>query len=111
MRLFVNFFHTGYMPSGLNSNFLIHIPNVSEANYLDKFCHMLNFLFKIVTKIIDDRLALVASRILSPQQFGFTKRHNISDCIIAASECVNLLDKKGIVAIKIDIKKAFDSLR
>lgn len=64
-----HFFRTGYMPSGLISNFMISIPKVPKANSLDKFFHIVmeKFLFKIITKIIVDRLTLIASRILSPQ--------------------------------------------
>jgi len=52
-------------------------------------------------------------RIISPQQRGFVRDRNISDCIILASEVVNLLTKKqfgGNIAMKVDIRKAFDML-
>ena len=44
---------------------------------------------------------------------GFLKNHNISDCIAGASEGVNMLNKSyfgGNMSMKIDIKKAFDTL-
>ncbi|KAI9187392.1 hypothetical protein LWI28_027606 [Acer negundo] len=72
-----------------------------------------NFLFKISSKILADRLARVAARIISPQQFGFIRDQHIEDCIALASNCVNMLQKKfygGNLAIKIDIRKAFDIL-
>ena len=48
-----------------------------------------------------------------PNQYAFLKGRHISDCILLASECVNLLDNKcfgGNVAIKFDVAKAFDTL-
>jgi hypothetical protein len=55
----------------------------------------------------------VASRIISPQQRGFIPDRHIADCVIIASEAVNVLSKKsygGNIALKIDISKAFDTL-
>lgn len=72
-----------------------------------------NFLFKIITKILADRLSLIAPRIISDQQHAFIKGRHISNCLFQASECVNYLDKKcfgGNVGVKIDIRKAFDTL-
>ncbi|KAK3212808.1 hypothetical protein Dsin_017514 [Dipteronia sinensis] len=54
-----------------------------------------NFLFKVSSKILADR-----------------DRH-VEDCIALASDCVNVLHKKcygGNVAIKINTRKAFDTL-
>lgn len=72
-----------------------------------------NFQFKIVTKIVADRLAIITSRIISIEQRGFIRDRNIADCVILASEAINSLDKKqygGNLAIKVDISKAFDTL-
>ena len=74
---------------------------------------MSNFIFKVITKIIADRLSLLAPKLVSPSQFGFIKGRHIEDCIVAASECFNLLNYKcfgGIIALKVDIRKAFDSM-
>ncbi|KAK3188963.1 hypothetical protein Dsin_028524 [Dipteronia sinensis] len=60
-----------------------------------------------------DLLALVAARIVSPQLFGFIRDRHIKDCIALASDCVNVLHKsccEGNLAMRIDIRKAFDTL-
>ncbi|KAK3218439.1 hypothetical protein Dsin_012409 [Dipteronia sinensis] len=47
------------------------------------------------------------------QQFGFIRDRHVEDCIALASDCVNVLHKKcygGNVAMKINIRKAFDTL-
>ena len=72
-----------------------------------------NFNFNIISKILADRLALVAARIISPNQYGFVQGRQIQDCIGIASEAINMLSKKvirGNVAYKVDIHKAFDTL-
>ncbi|CAL0303089.1 unnamed protein product [Lupinus luteus] len=74
---------------------------------------MANFQFKIISKVLADRLALIVPRIISIQQRGFIKDRQINDCICLASEAINLLNHKvfgGNLAIKIDIKKAFDTI-
>jgi hypothetical protein len=60
-----------------------------------------------------DRLAVIAPKIVSEHQRGFIKDRHIYECVGIASEAINMLDKKsfgGNMAMKIDIKKAFDIL-
>ena len=74
---------------------------------------MSNFRFKIISKILADRLAFIAARIVSPNQNGITKGRHIKDCIGITLKAINILSKKllgGNVAFKIDISKAFDTL-
>ncbi|XP_055962061.1 uncharacterized protein LOC130015619 [Mercurialis annua] len=110
----VHFFLSGNITPGFNSSFMILIPKIENALTIDKFRPIIlsNFLFKIVTKMLASRLGSIASCIVSSNQFGFVKGRSIDDCISCASECVNLLDlnPKGNMAIKVDIRKAFDSM-
>ena len=110
-----SFFQSGYILPNINSSFVALIPKVQEADAITQFrpIAMANFSFKIITRILADRLGPIASRIILPNQFAFLKGRQISDCIFLASECVNLLDNKGRggnVAIKFDVAKAFDTL-
>ncbi|KAK3192976.1 hypothetical protein Dsin_024286 [Dipteronia sinensis] len=69
--------------------------------------------FSVITKIIADRLAEICSHIISPNQFCFIRGRHIKDCIAGASECFNVLNNGshgGHLALKIDIRKAFDSI-
>lgn len=45
-----------------------------------------NFRFKIIIKVLADHLAYVANMIVSLQQLGFIKGHQIESCIADASE-------------------------
>jgi len=109
------FFYTSVLIPNSNANILVLIPKVPGAASIGDFCPiaLANFQFKIVTKILAERLAVVCMRIISPQQRGFVCDRSISDCVILASEVINLLTKKqfgGNIAIKVDIRKAFDTL-
>lgn len=111
----LQFFAFGKIYRNLNSSFVALIPKMEGANSVTHFrpIAMANFCFKIITKIIADRLNPIANRVVSPQQSTFIKGRHISDCIGMVSETINILDKKsfgGNVAIKIDIVKAFDTI-
>jgi len=94
---------------------LVLIPKVTGAQVMGDFrpIALANFQFKIVTKILADKLSIITLRIISPEQRGFIHDRNISECIILASEAINMIDKRqfgGNVLLKVDIKKAFDTL-
>ncbi|KAK3229338.1 hypothetical protein Dsin_001219 [Dipteronia sinensis] len=97
---------------------ILRVPSFDEtpnAILVDQFRSIAlgNFLFKVITKIIADRLAEICSHIISPNQFGFIRGRQIGDCIVGASECFNVLNngsQGGHLALKIDIRKAFDSI-
>ncbi|XP_019425141.1 PREDICTED: uncharacterized protein LOC109334024 [Lupinus angustifolius] len=109
------FFTHGWILTNLNSNSVVLIPKTEGADKLEDFrpITLANFQFKIITKVLADRLASIATKIISPQQRGFIKERKIQDCICIASEAINLLEHKafgGNLAIKLDIKKAFDTM-
>ena len=91
------------------------IPKIPEVDTITQFrpIAMANFIFKIITRILADRLSPIASRIILPNQFAFLEGRQISDCILLTSECVNLMENScvdGNIAIKLDVAKAFDTL-
>ncbi|XP_019432708.1 PREDICTED: uncharacterized protein LOC109339679 [Lupinus angustifolius] len=114
-RATLQFFTQDYILPNLNSNNVVLIPKLIGADKIEDFrpIVMTNFQFKIISKVLADRLATIAPKIVSIQQRGFVKDRQINDCICLASEAINLLDHKvfgGNLAIKIDIKKAFNTI-
>lgn len=100
--------------TSLNSNVVVLIPKHSDADRIEHFRPMAlaNVHFIIITEVLADRLALVAPKIVSDNQRGFIRGRQIADCICTASEAINLLKKRafgGQIALKIDIKKVFDT--
>lgn len=111
----LQFFEQNWLMSNMNSNLVVLIPKVSGADRIEDFrpIALANFQFKKITKVSDDRLASIAPKIISSQQRRFIKGRHIQEYICVASEAVNLLDYKsfgGSLAMKLDIKKAFDTL-
>ncbi|KAK3212771.1 hypothetical protein Dsin_017477 [Dipteronia sinensis] len=91
-----NFFHSGMVALGLNSNFIVLLPKMRDSITIDQFRPIVlgNFLFKVSSKILADKLAQIAARIVYLQQFGFIRDRHVEDCIALASDCVNVLHKK-----------------
>jgi ribonuclease HI len=111
----LEFFSTSWILPGYNSNIMVLLPKFPEAASIDQYrpIAMANFKFKIISKIIADRLASIMPDLISVEQKGFIHGRDIKDCLCTASEAANLLHNKsfgGNVALKIDITKAFDSL-
>ncbi|GAU46447.1 hypothetical protein TSUD_402140 [Trifolium subterraneum] len=69
----MEFFSSGYLMPNMNANTLVLIPKSPDADTIDKYrpIAMTNFKFKIISKIIADRLARFMPNIVSKQQRGF----------------------------------------
>jgi hypothetical protein len=111
----LEFFTTSWILPGYNSNIIALLPKTPEASSIDQYrpIAMANFKFKVISKIMADRLASIMPTIVSEEQKGFIHERNIKDCLCIASEAANLLHNKsygGNLALKIDITKAFDTL-
>lgn len=100
------FFTTSLIPAGLNSNVVTLIPKVVGATKIEDFCPIVlgNFLFKILTKIISNRIGPMLHTILLPSHYGFIPGQKIQHCIATCSESVQCLNKiPRNMALKIDI--------
>jgi len=74
---------------------------------------MANFKFKIISKIITNKLSHQMPKIISKEQKGFIHDINIRVCLCITSEAANLLHNKsygGNLMLKINISKAFDTV-
>lgn len=94
---------------------MVLIAKSKEADKIEDYrpIALANLQFKVITKVLADRLATLAPRIISPQRRGFIRDRHIQECICITSEAVNLLDYNTFgrnLAIKLDIKKAFDTI-
>jgi hypothetical protein len=69
----------------------------------------------VVSKVVVERLKEFIPVIISPYQTGFVPGRNIHENIIVAQEMTHSMVKmkgsKGLVAIKVDLSKAYDKLK
>jgi hypothetical protein len=115
IEVVLQFFSSSWILPGFNSNIIALLPKSPEASSIDQYrpIAMANFKFKIISKVIADRLASILPNLISEEQHGFIHGRDIKDCLCIDSEAANLLHNKsfgGNLALKIDITKAFDTL-
>ncbi|XP_026458909.1 uncharacterized protein LOC113359504 [Papaver somniferum] len=104
-----------FIPNGLNANFLKLLPKVKNAKTAKQFRPngLMNFSFKVFTKIWATRLENVINKVVSPQQGAFIKERTIQEQVALASEMINEIDIKrrgGNFGLKLGITQAYDSL-
>jgi ribonuclease HI len=71
-----------------------------------------NLIYKVISKVISNRIKPFLERCISAEQLGFLKGRRIQDAIGAAHECIHSIKQKNLKALvmKLDLKKAFDSI-
>ena len=109
------FFTRGRLPKGLNASFVTLIPKMVDAKKVEDFRPIVlcNYIYKVIAKIFASRFGVILAKVVSFNQFGFIPGRNIHDCVAMASEGINGLDnpaKLMNIAIKVDIRKAYDTL-
>ncbi|GJT31915.1 RNA-directed DNA polymerase, eukaryota, reverse transcriptase zinc-binding domain protein [Tanacetum coccineum] len=102
-------------PKGYNSSFIALIPKVSNATLVTDFrpISLIGCQYKIIGKILANRLSMVIGSCISPEQSAFIKDRNILDGPLVLSEMMawHRKNKKKLMIFKVDFEKAFDSLK
>ena len=74
-----------------------------------------NVVYKNISKILTERIKICLLKCISECQSAFIKGRQILDNIVVTHECIHLLrnlrqDKKGYMAVKLDMAKAFNQV-
>lgn len=100
------------MLRALNATFLVLIPKKEEANQLDFFrpIALCNVVYKIITKLLAERLKVCLPMVISEEQGGFVAGKQILDGVVIASEAIHSMStsKERAMFIKLDMAKAYD---
>ena len=106
-----DFFCTGKLLKQFNYALIALIPKVDNPEVTPHF-HPIspcNTFYKIIAKILVNRMRLVLERLVQPTQSIFVPRRAIHDNILLAHVVLNkfhhIKGRKGYVAIKLDMKK------
>lgn len=113
MAAITDFFHGTHLPKGIISANIVLIPKVDKPATCQDFrpISLSNFSFKIISKILAERLSTVLPNIVSKEQLGFVKGRSIHENISLAHEIIQTIDNKvsgGNIAIKLDMSKAYN---
>ncbi|KAG7563869.1 Reverse transcriptase zinc-binding domain [Arabidopsis suecica] len=111
-----SFFTKGFLPKGINSTILALIPKKTEAREMRDYrpISCCNVIYKVISKIIANRLKTVLPKFVAGNQSAFVKDRLLIENLLLATELVKDYHKDSIssrCAIKIDISKAFDSVQ
>jgi hypothetical protein len=105
---------SGQALSTLNTTFITLIPKEERATHPKQFrpISLCNVIYKIITKVIVNRLKPLLSTIISNEQSGYVEGRQIMDSVILANEVIHSLKTNKIpgMLIKLDLSKSFDRL-
>ena len=111
-----SFFREGWLLSQMNHTFITLIPKKQGANNFNQFrpISLCNFYYKIISKILVNRLRPLLPKIIDPSQAAFVPGRWIGENVALAQEIVHSFKqskkRKGSVGFKLDFHKAYDSL-
>jgi hypothetical protein len=114
MRYISEFHRNGKLTKGINSTFIALIPKVESPQRLNDFrpISLVGSLYKILAKLLANRLRMVIGSVISETQTTFVKDRQILDGILIANEVVDEARraKKELMLFKVDFEKAYDSV-
>jgi len=113
----LSFLNGGPFDPSINATNICLIPkNPSPESVKDyRPISLCNVVYKLISKVLANRLKLVLPQIISPEQSAFILGRLITDNIIVAFETLytmatQLKGRNGFMAIKLDMSKAYDRL-
>jgi len=115
VRIMFDQFHANeVVPKGFLSYFVALIPKVSSPMAITDFrpISLLGSLYKLLAKVLAQRLAGVMNSIISKSQSAFVKGRNLVDGVLVINEVVDWAKKSNqeVLILKVDFEKTYDSV-
>jgi hypothetical protein len=105
----------GQMPTGWNVTTIVLIPKTKDPERVTAFrpISLCNVLYNIITKVLANRLKIILPHIISPTQSAFVPGRMIIGNVLMAYEITHMMHRRkggrdGMVAVKLDMSKAYD---
>nr|KAJ0194091.1 hypothetical protein LSAT_V11C800426490 [Lactuca sativa] len=109
-----DFERSGNIDKGCNSSFITLVPKSKDPNTFDDYrpISLIGSTYKIISKVLVERLKKVIPLVISPTQSAFIKDRYILDGPLIVNEVISWLRKSKSKAFlfKVDFEKAFDCL-
>ena len=111
----LDFFNSGVLEPEINHTNIVLIPKVMAPEKMLDFrpISLCNVIYKIISKVLANRLKQVLPHIISSTQSAFVPSRLITDNVLVACETLHSMrgrrkGKTGLLALKLDISKAYD---
>lgn len=111
-----DFFRTWRLLKSVNTTIITLIPKSKTATTIRDYRPIAccNVLYKIISKVISNRMSNVISWLVGDEKFAFVPGRYIHDNTILAQEIIRGYGRQNISArcmIKMDLQKAYDSIK
>jgi hypothetical protein len=111
----LDFLNFGVFDSSLNSNHIVLIPKIKNSSRITDYrpISLCNVLYKLMLKVLANRMKRMLNSIISPNQCAFLPGRLITDNVIVAFEALHSMNnrfkgRKGYMVLKLDMSKAYD---
>ena len=111
----LDFLHSGHMVPAINYTHIVLIPKVKKPEKVADFrpISLCNVIYKIISKVLANRLKLILPQLISSTQSAFVPGRLITDNVLVAYETLHAMHnrkkgKKWALALKLDVSKAYD---
>ena len=102
------------IPDNLNTTYLTLIPKLDRPVSFGDYrpIALCNLLYKLITKIIAERLKPSLKRAISAEQFGFIPNRQILDAFWIVQEVLHSVKHKNLptLILKLDLEKFYDKV-
>ena len=113
----LNILNTGVMPLEMNETHICLIPKTKIPQKITEYrpISLCNVTYRILAKVLANRLKKDLPNVISESQSASVPGRLITDNVLVAFETMHHINqrrkgKEGLMAIKLDMSKAFDSI-
>ncbi|CAI5477431.1 unnamed protein product [Closterium sp. Yama58-4] len=102
------------LPAEIKEAVTIFLPKKGDKESLNNYrpITLLNFTYKVLARVVADRMKSVLHMVISPEQYGFIPGRRLSDAVALVADIIEGAknDKDDCYMLLVDFQKAFDSV-